>query len=82
MNLGLEALWGPARLLWETLDEHVTYSESGPLAVLTMELARASLQSGASVLSLACDLFSTVPLGEPRSNNKTDEPPVISQSDM
>lgn len=34
MSLRLEALWDPASSLWETLGEHVCYSESGPLGIV------------------------------------------------
>lgn len=63
INLGLEALWDPASLLWEKMVEDVSYSKSRPFgAVITMGPARASLQSGTSIPSLVCDQSSTLPL--------------------
>lgn len=38
--------------------------------MVTMGLARASLQSGVDILSLVYDLSPTAPLGGPRSNSK------------
>lgn len=56
-SLEQEALWDTASLLWEKMIEHGSYSNSRPLGtVVTTGLARASLQSGASILSLVGDL--------------------------